>query len=124
MEKTVVIQTGDIIIKMLMKNTPLAEKIYNTLPLTARTRIWGKEIYFEIPVTSKLENAVNEVNKGDVAYWNEGRCLCLFFGPTPISKGEKPIPASTVEVVGEMVSDYAKLETISSEETITIKKEP
>lgn len=124
MEKTAVIQTGDIIIKMLMKNTPLAEKIYNTLPLTARTRIWGKEIYFEIPVISKLENAVNEVNKGDVAYWNEGRRLCLFFGPTPISKGEKPIPASAVEVVGEMVSDYAKLETISSEETITIKKEP
>lgn len=124
MDNTILIKTGNIVIKGPIKKTPLADKVYRALPFTARAITWGKEIYFEIPVSSGIDEAVKEVNKGDIAYWPEGRCLCLFFGPTPISKGETPIPASAVEVIGNILSDYAELETVSSGETITVTKEP
>ncbi|HPP30767.1 MAG TPA: cyclophilin-like family protein, partial [bacterium] len=70
-----------------------------------------------------IDEPVEEVEKGDIAYWPEGRCLCLFFGPTPISRGEKPIPASAVEVVGKITSDYNELENVRSGDKITVEEE-
>ncbi|MCM8762683.1 MAG: cyclophilin-like fold protein [Candidatus Omnitrophica bacterium] len=121
MEREIVIEAGSVVVKGVMKDTPLAEKIYNQLPFTSKARLWGKEIYFEIPVSSGIDNPVEEVEKGDIGYWPEGRCLCLFFGPTPISKGEKPIPASAVEVVGKITSDYTELEKVRSGENISVE---
>jgi len=120
MEKAIVIKAGSVEVKGVLKNTSLAEKIYKALPFNSRARTWGKEIYFEIPVDSAIDEPVEEVEKGDIAYWPEGRCLCLFFGPTPISKGEKPIPASAVEVVGKITSDYSELEKVRSGDKITL----
>jgi len=104
-----------------MKESALAGRIYDALPFRVKASTWGKEIYFEIPVDSDIETPVEEVEKGDIAYWPEGRCLCLFFGPTPMSDGEKPIPASAVEVVGKMVSDYKELGKVKSGHTIIIE---
>ncbi|MCM8829618.1 MAG: cyclophilin-like fold protein [Candidatus Omnitrophica bacterium] len=123
MKKEVSIKVGSIIVKGVLRATPLAEKIYNKLPFTSKVNLWGKEIYFEIPVSSGIDSPVEEVEKGDIAYWPEGRCLCLFFGPTPISKGEKPIPASAVEIVGKITSDYTELEKVRPGEKITMEKE-
>ena len=41
----------------------------------------------------------------DVAYWPEGRALCLFYGPTPISKNEKILAYSPVNIVGKIIDD-------------------
>lgn len=116
------IKAGSIVIKGVLRDTSLAEKIYNSIPFTSKARLWGKEIYFEIPVASGIDNPVEEVEKGDIAYWPEGRCLCLFFGPTPISKGESPIPASAVEIVGKITSNYTELEKVCPGEKITVEK--
>ena len=121
MEQRIVIKIGKNEVEGQMKETPPAKKIYNALPFESRARLWGKEVYFEIPVTSEINSPVNEVERGDIAYWPEGRCLCLFFGPTPISKGEKPIPASEVEVVGKITSDYKELEKVMSGDKITVE---
>ncbi|MCX8081949.1 MAG: cyclophilin-like fold protein [bacterium] len=123
MEKKILIKAGSIVVKGIMKDTGLAEKIYNALPFTSKARLWGKEIYFEIPVASGIDEPVEEVEKGDIAYWPEGRCMCLFFGPTPISKGEKPIPASSVEVVGKITSDLNELNKVRSGEKVIIEKD-
>ncbi|MBN1445737.1 MAG: hypothetical protein JW957_06490 [Candidatus Omnitrophica bacterium] len=122
MGKEILIKAGAMVVKGEMKESSLAGRIYDALPFNVRASTWGKEIYFEIPVKSAIENPVNEVEKGDIAYWPEGRCLCLFFGPTPMSDGEKPIPASTVEVVGKMVPDYKELEKVKSGEKVSVER--
>ncbi|MCM8772278.1 MAG: cyclophilin-like fold protein [Candidatus Omnitrophica bacterium] len=102
--------------------TELGKKIIEKLPITSKARLWGKEIYFEIPVKSSIQNPKNEVEKGDIGYWPDGNCMCLFFGPTPISKGEKIIPASSVEIIGKIKSDLKILENVKSGEKITVEK--
>jgi len=39
----------------------------------------------------------------DVAYWPEGNALCLFYGPTPISKDEQILAYSPVNIVGRII---------------------
>ena len=53
------------------------------------------------------ENAKTEVNELDVAYWPEGKALCLFFGPTPISKDGKILAYSPVNIVGKIIDDFS-----------------
>ncbi len=77
--------------------------IYNSLPLKRNVNTWGDEIYFEIPVRSELEKgARSEVSVGDLAYWPNMPAFCIFFGPTPVSKGNQPVAASPVNVFGKL----------------------
>jgi len=79
------------------------KKILAALPIESTVNTWGEEIYFDIPVQMGKENAVTTVRKGDLGYWPEGGCFCLFFGKTPITKSEDAIkPASAVNPVGRV----------------------
>ena len=57
---------------------------------------------------------------GDVAYWPEGRCICVFFGPTPISKAGKPVPASAVVIVGKTRHSSVELRKIKTRDSIRV----
>lgn len=79
--------------------------ILEKLPIEAMINRWGEELYTEpLPVKVGEENAKSIVNIMDAAYWPEGDALCLFFGPTPISKGNEIKPYSPVNVIGKIVS--------------------
>ncbi len=104
-------------------DTDLAEKIAAILPFEGRLNTWGKEIYFPIPVKSSITHPRDVVERGDIAYWPDGACLCLFFGPTPASRTPDEVrPASPVEVVGKMEGDFSVLETIPSGSVVRIVK--
>ena len=80
--------------------------ILENLPIEVNINKWGKELYTDkTPITAHEENAKSEVNLLDVAYWPEGNALCLFYGPTPISKSDKIEPYSPVNIVGHIVDD-------------------
>lgn len=72
------------------------------LPLDGEATRWGDELYFDVPVDVAAENARAEVPEGAVAYWPRGNALCLFWGPTPASRGGEPRAASPVNVVAEI----------------------
>ena len=79
--------------------------ILENLPLEANINKWGEELYTDkTSIIAQEENAKSEVNLLDVAYWPEGNALCLFYGPTPISKAGKIIPYSPVNIVGRILS--------------------
>ncbi len=84
-----------------LNDTNIAKKIYNVLPIETRVQTWGQEIYFKIPVKCDNEKPTLDVNIGDLAYWSEGECFCIFFGRTPISTTDKPVPYSEVNVIGK-----------------------
>jgi uncharacterized protein len=84
--------------------------ILRSLPIEVNVNKWGKELYTDkIPVTAQEENAKSEVNLLDVAFWPEGSALCLFYGPTPISKPDKIEPYSPVNIVGHIVTEQSNI---------------
>jgi hypothetical protein len=51
------------------------------------------------------ENPKEVVDMGDLGYWPPGRAFCIFFGPTPVSRGEEIRPASPVNVFSRVEGD-------------------
>src|SRR3989344_411179 len=97
------ISSGNVTAIAELKNTATANAIYNALPMEGAANRWGDEIYFVIPVNLKLEDDAKEIVEiGDIAYWPEGSCFCIFFGRTPASKGNDIRAASKVNVFGKV----------------------
>ena len=81
------------------------KSILASLPFSVGGHVWGEEIYTdESPVSHVEENAKSLVSINDVAYWPNGRAICLFFGPTPIGKKGEIKPYSGVNVVGKIIN--------------------
>ena len=79
------------------------KKIVMNLPIKTYMNQWGEEIYSDdTKIDVKYENPKKEVEIFDVAFWPEGKAICLFFGPTPISKNDKILPYSPVNVIGRV----------------------
>jgi hypothetical protein len=84
--------------------------ILDNLPVEVNINKWGDELYTDRTIISVEEedNAKTEVNELDVAYWPEGNALCLFYGPTPISKNGKILAYSPVNIIGKIVDSSNK----------------
>ncbi|MFZ5906850.1 MAG: cyclophilin-like fold protein [Nitrospirota bacterium] len=103
--------------------TETAQALLNALPIEATPEEWGDEFYFEIPVQMQLdETATTRLKIGDIGYWPPGNALALFFGPTPISRGIDPVPASDVNLVGRMLGDATVLKKVKGAGKIRIEK--
>ena len=78
--------------------------IVKNLPIETNITKWGDELYTEKTDIKVSEgNAKREVDYLDVAYWPEGNALCLFFGPTPVSKDGQILAYSPVNIVGRII---------------------
>ncbi len=88
------------------------------LPFTVDLNVWGDEIYTSSsPVTIPEENAKSPVSLNDVAYWPTGKAICLFYGPTPMSKNGEITPASPVNVIGKIIDpDKSVLDSAEGKE--------
>ncbi len=114
----------DLSLKAILNNTKTAKAIFNSLPIEAIPERWGDEFYFDIPVEMPLdETATTKVKAGDIGYWPPGNALAIFFGPTPISSGEDPVPASDVNIVGKVLDDATVFKTIKGTCKIRIDKD-
>jgi hypothetical protein len=118
----VVFKTSKVTLEGMLNNSETSLKIYEKLPIEAKVNTWGEEIYFKIPLSLKPENATLDVEAGDIAYWPQGRCLCIFFGRTPVSVDNKPVPASEVNIIGKVSGDLNALKIISPADKITVTK--
>ena len=79
------------------------QAIIENLPVEINITKWGDELYTErTQISANEENAKREVDYLDVAYWPEGNALCLFYGPTPISKDGQILAYSPVNIVGRI----------------------
>jgi hypothetical protein len=102
-------------------NSPAASRIEKVLPLEASFNTWGDEIYFTIPVETDLdETAREEVELGDLGYWPTGKAFCIFFGPTPMSKEGKIIPASAVNIIGRIIGEAKLFKEVMNENSVII----
>ncbi len=60
-------------------DNPTTKEISRSLPIESKVSMWGDEIYFDIGIHAPEEGATLDVNVGDIAYWAQGQCLCIFF---------------------------------------------
>jgi hypothetical protein len=113
---------GEVQAELSEENLRTARAIWEALPIEARANIWGDEIYFSIPVDVGAENPEEIVEMGDLGYWPPGNAFCIFFGPTPASRGEEIRPASPVNVVGRVLGDPRVFKRVRGGEKVTLER--
>ena len=110
MPKTIKITAGEVQVEAELNDSPTAKSIAAALPIKAKGRRWGGEIYFSIPVAAELEPDGRDVlEEGELGYWPSGNAFCMFFGPTPASQGDEIRAASAVNIIGKMEGDWSEL---------------
>ena len=119
--KKITIHVENMILEAELNDSLTAEKIFDGLPFEESANVWGEEIYFMIPMQLDLESdAREEMEIGELAYWPSGPAFCIFFGPTPVSKDEKPRAYSPVNVFGKIVGEAAVLKKVSQGANIRV----
>jgi uncharacterized protein len=84
--------------------------IIDSLPINVMINRWGDELYTDaIPAKVGEENAKAVDRQLDVAYWPDGSAICLFYGPTPVSKQKQQregeiLPYSPVNIIGRITT--------------------
>jgi len=122
MEKKIRIRAGKMEALAQLNESVIAGLIWDALPICASANTWGDEVYFAIPVEADLSDPRETVNLGELGYWPEGRCFCVFFGPTPVSANGEIRPASSVEVIGKLLTNPLEFKQVRSGEKIILEK--
>jgi len=123
MEKKIKIQVGDLKVEAELNESKTAQLIWESLPIEGKTNLWGEEIYFAIPVTTGQDRGARDVvSSGELGYWPPGHAFCIFFGPTPASRGEEIRAASAVNVIGKVLSDPKVFRKTQDGVAITLEK--
>ncbi len=122
MPRNMKITAGSVEMVAELNDSATADAIWDALPIKARGNTWGDEIYFGIPVHAGEEDGKEVVEMGDIAYWPPGNAFCIFFGPTPASRGSEIRPASAVNVVGRIKGDPKAFKAVRSGEIVILDK--
>jgi len=95
--------------------------IRSLLPIENSISLWGDEIYFHLADEVKVDFVKDSVEKGDLAFWPEGNCMCIFFGRTPASIGDEIRPTSPVAVFGKVTGDLLVFKKAKAGDRIVIE---
>jgi hypothetical protein len=121
--KYIKISTANVSLTAELNESPTAQAIWEALPMENIAQLWGDEIYFEISVEMQQEpEARIDMAVGEIAYWPPGSAFCIFFGPTPASRGKQPRAASSVNPVGNIRGDATQFRTVQDGEKIRIER--
>ncbi len=116
------ITIGGIQVIAELKPNRTAQAVLDALPINAPVNQWGEEFYCKVPgVKDYRETAKNQVKVGDVALWGMGEMFAVFFGRTPMSLGEDPVPADRVNVIGKVEGDAKVLQQAVDATTMRVE---
>ncbi len=116
------ITIGGVEVTATLNDSMTADEVWAALPIESSVSTWGDEIYFRTPIQMGEDNGQEVVEMGAVAYWPPGQALCLFFGPTPVSRGDEIRPASAVNVIGQIEGDPTVLKKVRSGSKVTMDR--
>ena len=116
------ITVGETMLEAELNETGTATAIWEALPLTAAASVWGDEIYFGIPLSLETEQGQPTVDLGDLGYWEPGSAFCVFYGPTPMSRGDEIRPYSPVTVFGRVRGDATVLRGVASGAAVRVER--
>ena len=113
---------GSVEAGMIEENPKTAEAVWDALPIEGIAERWGDEVYFSTPIELGEENARERVEVGEIAYWPPGRAICIFFGPTPVSRGGEIRAASPVNVFARILGDATIFRRVRMGERILVER--
>ncbi len=117
------LMSGDLEIKLELLDTPTARAILEAVPISSRVQTWGDEVYFEVPVQVDLEDdAKDVVEAGEIAFWVEGNCIAIGYGPTPISQGNEIRLAARTNIWAQACDDVTILRALNPGDRIIVEK--
>ena len=121
MPRAIRITAGAVTLDAELNDSKSAAAIAGALPIEAKAQTWGDEIYFDIGLALAGESPREVVELGDLGYWPPGQAFCIFFGPTPMSRGDEIRPASAVNVVGRVVGDARAFKRVRAGSRVRIE---
>jgi len=116
------ITASQITVEAELNETQTAQAVWDALPVEGMANTWGDEIYFSTPIVLGLEAGHEIVERGDLGYWPPGKAICIFFGPTPASRGDEIRPASPVTVFGRVVGDTSVLKMVQDGSQVILRR--
>ncbi|HEY7677004.1 MAG TPA: cyclophilin-like fold protein [Candidatus Methylomirabilis sp.] len=123
MERRIRITAGSVTAPASLNDSATAGLLWDALPMEAAGETWGDEIYFGIPVRAELgKDAKEVVQLGDLGYWPPGQAFCIFFGPTPSSRGNEIRPYSPVNVIGRVAGDATVFKKVRSGTVVRLER--
>jgi hypothetical protein len=106
-----VIEIDDTRFEVTMYDTVAGRNLKKDLPQEISMSRWGDEFYGSL--VRKVDcagDALQDVfSVGEVALWPDGNALCIFFGPTPASRGTEPRMVSPGVALGKIEGDPSAL---------------
>ena len=115
--------SGGVTVVCKLVDDPELEKLAKKSPFSSEAERWGDEVYFRLPVKLRLRGERTLMEVGEVAYWPEGNSLCLFFGPTPASRDDRPVAYSDVKPLGRVVEGLESLRKVKDGEEVRVEIE-
>lgn len=117
------ITAGAVRLEGELNESATATSIAELLPIEAKARRWGEEIYFPISLNGRLEEGARDVvESGELGYWPSGDAFCIFFGPTPASQGDEIRAASDVNIIGKAKGDLSRLNEVGEGADVKIEQ--
>ena len=109
-------------VQVILRDTATADAIYAKLPFESVAQTWGDEVYFSTPIANQiLENDAKDiVQLGELAFWVEGDCIAIGFGPTPLSQGDEIRLAARTNIWADTDYDLTTLSSVQSGDVIML----
>ena len=117
-----ILNIGPISLVAELLDTPTAKEILKHVPFSSSANTWGDQVYFDAPiVTSKEADARDIVEAGELAFWVEGSCIAVGFGPTPISQGDEIRLAAKTNIWGQSLTDVRLLSKVKDGDPVSVE---
>ena len=120
-DRRIRVTAGEVAVVAELNDSATANMLWSSLPVTSSASTWGDEIYFAVPMDAEEDDGREVVDMGAVGYWPPGSALCLFFGPTPASRGDEIRPASPVNLVGQVVGDATVMARVRDGDAVVVE---
>lgn len=119
--RQILIRARNVAIRARLLDTPTAERVWAALPIYAKARTWGCEVYFDVPFSAMPEAGARDViEPGEIAFWPEGDAIAIGYGPTPVSRDGEIRLAAACNVWAVALDDVRQLKAVHAGEGIAI----